>query len=166
MKKFLALMMAFAILISAQAAPSLSLPSIEKPVPNANTIMLPVGNTGKTISLMELSKISVEDFQKLTGKKMSAFDKFGFKKGQKRLQSKINADGTLKSKSLIKAAEKTAADGTTGFHLGGFALGFLLGLIGVLIAYLINDDKKQNRVKWAWIGLGVVVVIIIIGALL
>jgi hypothetical protein len=32
-------------------------------------------------------------------------------------------------------------------------LGFLLGLIGVLIAYLIKDDKKRNRVKWAWLGL-------------
>jgi len=33
-------------------------------------------------------------------------------------------------------------------------LGFLLNLVGVLIAYLIKDDYKSNRVKWAWIGLG------------
>jgi hypothetical protein len=43
-----------------------------------------------------------------------------------------------------------------------FALGFLLGLIGLLIAYLINDDYKHNRVKWAWIGFGIVVVLNII----
>ena len=47
----------------------------------------------------------------------------------------------------------SSADLTSGFHLGGFALGFLIGPIGVLIAYLIDDDKKRNRVKWAWIGL-------------
>ena len=43
-------------------------------------------------------------------------------------------------------------------HLGGFALGFFIGLIGVLIAYIIEDDYKRNRVKWAWIGWGVFVV--------
>jgi len=37
---------------------------------------------------------------------------------------------------------KRAGDGSLAFYIGGFALGFLLGLIGVLIAYLINDDKK------------------------
>ncbi len=26
----------------------------------------------------------------------------------------------------------------------------------VIIAYLINDEKKHNRVKWAWIGWGIV----------
>ena len=53
-------------------------------------------------------------------------------------------------------------EGQTGFHAGGFFLGLLLGLIGVLIAYLINDDKHRNRVKWAWIGWGVIVVLVLI----
>ena len=54
------------------------------------------------------------------------------------------------------------ADGTTGFHSGGFFLGLLVGLIGVIIAYIIKDEKKKNRVKWAWIGWGVWVVIALI----
>ncbi len=37
-----------------------------------------------------------------------------------------------------------------------------MGLIGVLIAYLINDDNKSNRVKWAWIGFGAFVVIYLV----
>lgn len=53
------------------------------------------------------------------------------------------------------------ASGETGFHAGGFFLGLLLGVIGVIIAYLINDEKKHNRVKWAWIGWGVWVVLLI-----
>jgi len=117
----------------------------------ASSIMLPVGKTGKTISLQDLSLISVKDFQLLTGQKMSLADRLGFKVAQRELRQSINADGTVNSKKVAKLAMK--ADGGGGFHLGGFALGFLLGLIGVLIAYLIKDDKKSSRVKWAWLGL-------------
>jgi hypothetical protein len=35
----------------------------------------------------------------------------------------------------------------------------------VLIAYLINDEKHANRVKWAWIGLAVIVVIVLIAVI-
>lgn len=168
MKKIFSFLMAIAILVSTHAStPSVSLslantkPS-EVPVLNANQIMLPIGNTGKTISLMALSEISVKDFETISGKKLGFFDKIGFKLGQRKLRNKIEADGTIKSKVMKKLASKMAADGETGFHVGGFALGLLLGLIGVLIAYLINDDKKSNRVKWAWIGWGVWVVILLI----
>ena len=151
--------MAIAILVSTHAAtPPVALttlpekPPVEVPVLNANDVMLPVGNTGKKISLMELSRISVKDFEEMSGKKLNFLDKMGFKLGQKKLRNKLEDDGTIKSKTIKKYATKMAADGETGFHIGGFALGFLLGLIGVLIAYLIKDDKKSNRVKWAWLG--------------
>jgi len=132
-----------------------------KPVLNANKIMLPVGKTGKQISLMELSKISLADFEKLTNKKLGFFDRLAFKAGQKKLRKNIAEDGTLKKKRFEKAIKKWYA-GETGFHFGGFALGFFVGLIGVLIAYLINDDYKKNRVKWAWIGFGIGVLINIV----
>lgn len=161
--------MAVAILVSAHAATTPAAlpanPPAETPVMNANQIMLPVGNTGKFISLMALSEISVQDFQEISGRKLGFFDKIGFKLGQKKLRNKIEEDGTIKSKTLKKYAEKMAVDGQSGFHVGGFALGFLLGLIGVLVAYLINDEKKSNRVKWAWIGLGVVVLLVILTAI-
>jgi hypothetical protein len=84
---------------------------------------------------------------------MNLAERMSFKLAQRQLRGSINADGTVNSKKLANVVKK--ADGTTGFHVGGFTLGFLLGLIGVLIAYLINDDKKKNRVKWSWIGAGV-----------
>jgi hypothetical protein len=169
MKKFFSFLMAVAILgythaASFPAAPSVenTKPATEMPVMNANEIMLPLGNTGKSISLLALSEISVKDFETISGKKLSFFDKINFKLGQKKLRNKIEADGTIKSKVLKKLAAKMPVDGESGFHAGGFALGFLLGLIGLLIAYLINDDKKSNRVKWAWIGFGAYVVIVLI----
>lgn len=170
MKRIFLFFAAIAILYTSYAATSpaalsLTPPPAETPVLNAKTMMLPVGGTGKTISLMDLANISVKDFEGLSGKKLGFFDKIGFKLGQKKLRNKIEADGTIKSSALKKYAGKMAADGESGFHIGGFALGLLLGLIGVLIAYLINDEKKSNRVKWAWIGWGVWVVILLIALL-
>jgi hypothetical protein len=128
--------------------------------PNANQLYIPIGKTGKKISLMELSTISMDKLETLTGKKMNFAERISFRAGQRKLRKGIASDGTIESKKLQKLFGKR--DGDSGFHLGGFALGFLLGLIGVLIAYLINDDYKHNRVKWAWIGCAIILVINII----
>ncbi|HEY4108271.1 hypothetical protein [Puia sp.] len=126
----------------------------------ATEINVPLGNSGKTINLQELSTMKVADLEKMTGKKMGLLNRLEFKLAQKKLRHSINADGTINNKKLAMLAAKDGS-GETGFHAGGFFLGLLLGLIGVLIAYLINDEKKHNRVKWAWIGWGVWVVLLI-----
>ena len=126
----------------------------------ATEIYFPIGKSGELVSLMELSTMKPKELQELTGKKMKFFDRIGFKLAQKQLRESINRDGSFNKKKMQKFMKKVN-DGTTGFHIGGFALGFLLGLIGILIAYLIDDDKKSNRVKWAWIGLAAWIVILI-----
>ncbi len=156
MKKILFLGVAFFILTASFASTEVT----KKPSIKASEVLIPIGNTGQKISLLDLSRMSVKDVQSFTGKKMSFADRMMFKAAQRQLKKNISADGTIDSKKIAKNLKK--ADGTTGFHIGGFALGFLLGLIGVLIAYLINDDKKSNRVKWSWIGLGVAIVLYIL----
>jgi hypothetical protein len=126
--------------------------STGEPAVKASEIFLPIGKSGQMISVRELSVIKVNELEALTGNKMRLMDKIGFSIGQKQLRKSINRDGTFNKKKVEKFFSRYA-DGTTGFHAGGFFLGFLLGLIGVLIAYLIKDDKKKNRVKWAWLGL-------------
>ncbi|MGV3656395.1 MAG: hypothetical protein ACO1NX_00515 [Chitinophagaceae bacterium] len=158
MKKVFALLMAFAVMAQTFAAVSVTVPPKK-----ASEVFIPIGNSGQKISLEALAQIKVKDFEKLTGRDMKFTQKVTFKLAQKELRKNISADGTISSKKLNKFFNKV--DGTEGFHLGGFALGFLLGLIGVLIAYLLNDDKKSNRVKWAWIGLGVVVVLYLLAIL-
>jgi hypothetical protein len=153
MKRFITLILALVVLSSSFA-------SVVEPSKKASDILVPIGSSGYKISLQDLSQISVKDFETLSGQHFKLTDKIGFKLAQRELRKSINNDGSLNSKKLNKFLKK--ADGETGFHVGGFALGFLLGLIGVLIAYLINDDKKSNRVKWAWIGLGAWVVILLI----
>lgn len=143
------------------ATSSNSVTPAKNPV-KASDVYLPVGKKGQLISLMDLSQIRVKDLENLTGKKMKLIDKINFKIGQRELKKSINSDGSFNKKKIEKFFSR--ADVTSGFHLGGFALGFLLSIIGVLIAYLIKDDKKQARVKWAWIGFAVSLVIIIIAA--
>lgn len=158
MKKIVLFLAAFAVVTSSFG--SITPASSKAPAIRADQMFFPVGKTGKTISLLELSRISVKDFQALTGRKMGLFDKISFKVAQKKVRDNIDRDGTFNNKKIQKAlTQQRHKDGESGFHLGGFALGFLLGLIGVLVAYLINDDYKRNRVKWSWIGLAAAIVL-------
>ncbi|MEJ7680816.1 MAG: hypothetical protein WKG06_23780 [Segetibacter sp.] len=99
--------------------------------------------------MMEMvTKMSVKDYEVLTGKKMNFVERLSFKITKKRFEKKL------------AMAEGTSA----GFNIGGFALGFLLSLLGVLIAYLVSKDT--NLRKWAWIGFGASVVLYILLAAL
>jgi len=117
----------------------------------ADEIYLPVGTTGHLISLMDLSRINIKDFEALSGKKMKFSDKLNFKLGQRELKKSINADGSFNRKTIEKYLTRPAGPGG-GFSLTGLLLGLLLSLIGVLIAYVIAGSDKRSRVTWAWIG--------------
>jgi len=158
MKKVLLLLITFCLLATSFAAFEI------KPVSKkAAEIFLPIGKDNK-ISLMDLSTISVKDFEKLTGRELKFFDRLAFKGAQKKLRNSISNDGTITNKRLLKFINADS-DGS-GFNIGGFLLGFFLGLIGVLIAYLINNDNNSSRRKWSWIGFGVAAVISLIVFLL
>jgi len=148
---------------------SVSVPAAEPPV-KATEVYIPIGNTGQLISLMELSQIKVKDLEKMTGKKMSRFDKMNFKIGQQQLRKNINEDGSFSKERVEKYFTKAAINGEPaiagvgGISWGGLALGLFLSLIGVLIAYLISGDNKASRIKWAWIG--AIISLIIWGAVI
>jgi len=137
--------------------------TMEKEPLKAHEIMIPIGKTGQKISLADFSKLSSGEYEKIAHVKLGFFDRIAYKQAMRKLNKGIAADGTITDKKVAELM-KPALDGETGFHLGGAALGFLVGLIGVLIAYLINDDKKSNRVKWAWIGFGVLVAILVVAS--
>ena len=156
MKRILTLLLLCAVMLQSYAV------GPTPPSRKAAEIWLPIGNTGRQISLLDLSRIDVKTFETVTGRHLPFLDRVGFKMAQRKLRNSIQPDGTINSKKLERFLHSGDGDPSTGFHIGGFALGFFVGLIGVLIAYLINDDYKRNRVKWAWIGFGIFAVLYII----
>ena len=164
MKKFLSLAIAFCILTQCSVSAAIVAPSKLTPPKTmaplkASDVRIPIGKTGKTVSLLELSTMKVDDIEHLTGEKMGWLKRMEFKLALKKLRHSIKPDGTVDSKSLARLGRPGYYDDDGSFHIGGFALGFFVGLIGVLIAYLINDDYHHRRVKWAWIGFGCFIVL-------
>lgn len=151
MKKILLLLLVTTLISNSFAASEIKiLPSLD-----ASKIYIPVGKSGQKISLLDLSKISQADLEILTGKKMNFLEKTAFKNTQKRLTKKINEKGIITDKKINKFFKAYAVGDKSGFHGLGFILGFLLSWVGVILAYVINDDEdKKNRVKWAWLGAG------------
>lgn len=102
----------------------------------------------------------------------------GFPSGNSMHQAKTTAlspkpsagEAPQKHKWAHKIADKIAASklgqkvmkwGAKSFDLSsfnalGFVLGFLLGLLGVLIAYFIKDTQGEGFMTSAWIGCGCV----------
>ena len=159
MKKTIILFLLFGV-FSVVHSSTYSIPISKSKTPvKAYEVYVPVGKTGQMISLMDLSQISVKDFQKLSGKKMKFIEKVNFKIAQRQLKKNINYDGSFSSKKF-----ENYFGLFTKISWGGLALGLFLSLIGVLIAYLITDENKSNRVRWAWIG--AIISFIIWGAIL
>ena len=126
-------------------------PSLKK----ADEIFLPI-NKNIQISLINLSFISIKDFENLTGKHLNFIERIGFKAGQKKLRKSINPDSTINNKQLFKLTN-TKDNHSIGFNVGWFFIGWFLSILGVVLAYALEADEpiKKNRIKWAWIGFGI-----------
>ena len=151
MKKAFILFLLIAV-VSATYSSTNTIPGSSKnPSINATEVYVPIGKNGQLISLMDLSEISVKDFENLSGKKMTRMEKVKFKMKQRELKKNINYDGSFSKKRVEKYFNKAALFGGT-ISLSGLALGLFLNIIGVLIAYLITSGDKKGRITWAWIG--------------
>ena len=117
---------------------------------DANVGLPAVEQTGKKRSLTMLSEIPVKEFDVFTNREMSFFNGITLGVAQRKLKKGIAENGTIKKK-LRKFLTELQGD-QTGFHTGGFILGFLVGLPGVLVSYIIKDNSTRRRVKWSWIG--------------
>ena len=151
MKKAFILFLLIAV-VSATYSSTNTIPGSSKnPSINATEVYVPIGKNGQLISLMDLSEISVKDFENLSGKKMKMMEKVKFKMKQRELKKNINYDGSFSKKRVEKYFNKAALFGGA-ISLSGLALGLFLNIIGVLIAYLITSGDKKGRITWAWIG--------------
>ena len=151
MKKAFILFLLIAVFSATHSSTSTIPNPSTTPSIKATDVYVPVGKNGQLISLMDLSEISVKDYESLSGKKMKFREKVNFKMKQRELKKNINYDGTFSKKRVQKYFNNAALFGGA-ISLSGLALGLFLNLIGVLIAYLITSGDKKGRITWAWIG--------------
>jgi hypothetical protein len=117
--------------------------TIVVPKKKATEIMVPVGNTGKFVSLMELSHMKVRDYESLSAHRLTLVDKLGFKLAQRQLRRVINADGSLNQKRVAilngKLAHPPAASEKSRHYFRLFIIFLVvavgLGIIGLFVPF-------------------------------
>lgn len=92
----------------------------------------------KIAQMKWFTSLSVKDYEKLSGKKLNFFARVSFKMSQQRMQKMIKHYDWGEPSTLSK--------------ISWFGKGFVLGPIGVLLAYLFLRDEDRELIKWAWFG--------------
>lgn len=124
------------------------------PLKSENAAASPLEN----FTVQDFLALTPKKYKELTGQKLSLTQKISLKIAQKKMKRAIKNNESID----VNAAMADGFD-TSDFNIGGFVLGLLLSVIGVLIAYLIGDT---NVIKWAWVGFGVFFVIFLLAVLL
>lgn len=104
-------------------------------------------------TVQEFLTLTPKKYKELTGRKMTLPQKLSLKIAQQKVRKALRKGKTVDLNAVAREVD------TSDFNIAGFVLGLLLGIIGVLIAYLIGDS---NIVKWAWIGFAVWVGIVLL----
>lgn len=75
----------------------------------------------------------------------------------KKRQSKVKAEKIKRVKKWKKYKQiKRSIKQKFKFHWGGFLLGFLLTIYGIIIAWIwASSEKNKNIIKSAWLGLSI-----------
>lgn len=114
------------------------------------------------VTVDALVKMNSREFAEVIGHKLSLKEKIVFRIAQRELRKEIKREGIQSDATLD--VQQMMADGEKGFYFGGFILGLLLGLIGVLIAYLMKKDKAFIRSTWIGWGVWVALIVILLAA--
>lgn len=137
MKKILALFFALVFMSNSFAIVSAELPRALK----ASQLYLPIAKTGKSVSLLELSTMSVKEYQNLSGQHLKLMDKLSFKMAQRELKRVINKDGSVnvkKLEALNKKIQKAASEDSKRYlrwALIFLGAGIILSLLGYLVPF-------------------------------
>jgi hypothetical protein len=147
-------MLAFAVMIFNVPSSALTVPSAMPVLPKAESaVAAPFAN----MNVEEFLALTPKKYKELTGEKLSLTQKISLKLAQKKIRKALKNNESVDSITMANAVD------TSDFNIGGFVLGLLLSVVGVLIAYLIGDTSV---IKWAWIGFGVFLVIFLLAVLL
>jgi len=116
------------------------------PVTETKPVDKPIDPAMNAILVQQFLKLTPQKYYELTGKKMKLSQKISLKLAQWKIKRMLK-----KGKTVDLMAMRQKGIDTSDFNIAGFLLGFFLSLIGVLIAYLLDDEAI---IKWAWLGAG------------
>jgi len=135
---------------------------------NAGMIYVPANSTdnakaGKTSAANMLGQLDAKTFlsltpakvQEMTGTKMTLGQKVSLKMTQLEVKKQLKKGKAVNMADMGKKAEG-------GINFLWLLVGFLLGIVGVVIAYATREGSDDNRVKSAWIGFGISAVLTIL----
>lgn len=111
----------------------------------------------KNMTVKDFLSLTPKKYYELSGEKLSLPQKISLKIGQYKLKRSIRKG------QAVEFAGYQAGVITSDFSLGGFLLGLVLPVVGVLIAYLIGD---RSIIKWAWVGFAATFIIFLIAVLI
>ncbi len=150
-----ALFASFLMLASQSSQAYVSLMTV--PSGNNSTVAEPKPSPFASMTVQDFLSLTPKKYAELTGKKLTLSQKISLKMAQARVKKLAKKNKDLQVMSFAQGID------TTDFSIGGFILGLLLGVIGVLIAYLIGD---QAVIKWSWFGFAVWGIIVLLALIL
>ena len=115
--------------------------------PKAEQVSIAISGINETINIAEYVKLKVSDFKRLTGQKLTLKERIVFRINQKRIKKTIRKDGAIDMDAYQKAAKEPFK-----WNWGGFFLGLLLPIVGLIITAFFKDDQRKNRIDSAAIG--------------
>jgi hypothetical protein len=151
MKKFITTILFYFIAV---------LPSLAAVLPNNNSKVNAEKLQAFENGVRDFSKMSFFQYEQMIGHKANKLEKYAYSRMQKKSQKMLDQNGNLLEKYKNKYQKYFIED--AGTFLGGFALGFFLGAIGLLIAFLVNQNSDtDDLMKGAWWGFGTIVIILL-----
>ncbi len=130
---------------------------VSLPTGNNSTVSAPKPSPFATMTVKDFLALTPKKYAALTGEKMSLSQKVSLKIAQAKVKKMVKKNKDVQLMTFAQGID------TSDFSIGGFVLGLLLGVIGVLIAYLIGDSAI---IKWSWYGFAVWGVIVLLALLL
>lgn len=132
------------------------------PAPESTNLVYPKAENKLDLSNLtvgDVLSLSKSEFRELKGSKLSFKEAIVFKSFQRELRKELNEKKITLSQTLNfkEAFEEKKFE----FNIGGFVLGFLLGLIGVGLAHIFSTDKNFRRSSWQGLGAWVILLLVI-----
>ena len=122
---------------------------------NAKSGKTSVANAFGQLEAKTFLSLTPAKVQEMTGTKLTLGQKVSLKMAQLQVKKQLKKGQDVNMAEMGKKAGE-------GINWLWVLIGFVLGLIGVLIAYLTREGKDDGRVKGAWIGFGIFMVLWII----